>query len=201
MRDSSTEVKLYTLWEADGYTQLKNDPEVDSEESLQSIKLMNQHYIDLGFPENIVTDNDEGAISFIEGSEKFNKRKKVLESVVILECLVICQNNYLIELIQDYIENNNLMYESDKPIYVQLRDIGSNSKAKPEETWGNFCKDGESTVREIIDATIRYPLVNGEIDSDVKEIIYVKALKDICWFKNKMNFNVNEFKFTLSKKI
>ena len=77
LRDSSTEVKLYTLWEADGYTQLKNDPEVDSEESLQSIKLMNQHYIDLGFPENIVTDNDEGAISFIEGSEKFNKRKKI----------------------------------------------------------------------------------------------------------------------------
>ena len=201
LRDSSTEIKLYTLWEADGYIQLKNDPEVDSEESLQSFKLMNQHYIDLGDYENIVTDNDEGAISFIEGSEKFNKSKKVYESVVILECLVICQNNYLIELIQDYIENNNLIYESDKPIYVQLRDIGSNSKAKPEETWGNFCKDGESTVREIIDATIRYPLVNGEIDSDVKEIIYVKALKDICWFKNKMNFNVNEFKFTLSKKI
>ena len=201
LRDSLTEVKLYTLWEADGYTQLKNDPEVDSEENLQAFDLMNQYYIDLGDSENIVTDNDEGAISFIEGSEKFNKRKKVLESVVILECLVICQNNYLIELIQDYIENNNLIYESDKPTYVQLRDIGSNSKTKPEETWGNFCKDGESTVREIIDATIRYPLVDGEIDSDIKEIIYVKALKDVCWFKNKMNFNVNEFKFTLSKKI
>jgi len=202
LRDSSTEVKLYTLWEADGYTQLKNDPEVDSEESLQSIKLMNQHYIDLGFPENIVTDNDEGAISFIEGSEKFNKRKKVYESVVILECLVVCWNNYLIELIEDYIESNNLIYESDKPIYTQLREIGSNCKTtKPEETWGDFCKDGEGTVREIIDATIRYSLVDGEIDDDIKKIIDIKVLHDICWFKNQMNFNVNEFKFTLSKKI
>ena len=87
LRDSSTEVKLYTLWEADGYTQLKNDPEVDSEESLQSIKLMNQHYIDLGFPENIVTDNDEGTLPLILGSKKFNKKKKVYNSVAILECL------------------------------------------------------------------------------------------------------------------
>ena len=31
LRDSSTEVKLYKLWEADGYTQLKNNPEVESE--------------------------------------------------------------------------------------------------------------------------------------------------------------------------
>ena len=200
LRVSSTEVKLYTLWEADGYIQLKNDPEVDSEESFQSIKLMNQYYIDLGFAENIV-DDDEGNLPFMLGSEKFNKKKNVYDSVATLECLVICENSYLIELIEDYIENNNLIYESEKPIYVQLRDIGSNSKTKPEETWGDFCKDGESTVREIIDATIRYPLVNGEIDSDVKEIIYVKALKDICWFKNKMNFNVNEFKFTLIKKI
>jgi hypothetical protein len=29
LRDSSTDVKLYTLWEADGYIQLKNDPEID----------------------------------------------------------------------------------------------------------------------------------------------------------------------------
>ena len=174
LRGNSTEVKLYTLWEADGYIQLKNDPEVDSEENLQSFNLMNQYYIDLGDSENIVTDNDEGAISFIEGSEKFNKRKKVYESVVILECLVVCWNNYLIELIEDYIESNNLIYESDKPIYTQLREIGSNSKTKPEETWGDFCKDGEGTVREIIDATIRYSLVDGEIDDDIKKIIDIK---------------------------
>ena len=31
LRDSSTEVKLYTLWDTIGYFQLKNDPEVDSE--------------------------------------------------------------------------------------------------------------------------------------------------------------------------
>ena len=46
LRDSSTEVKLYTLWDTIGYFQLKNDPEVDSEESLQIINLMNQYYID-----------------------------------------------------------------------------------------------------------------------------------------------------------
>ena len=201
LKDISTEVKLYTLWEVDGYIQLKNDPEVDSEESLQSIKLMNQYYIDLGFTENIVDDNDEGTLPFILGSEKFNKRKKVYESVVILECLVICENSYLIELIEDYIESNNLIYESDKPIYTQLIEIGSNSKTKPEETWGDFCKDREGTVREIIDATIRYSLVDGEIDDDIKKIIDIKVLHDICWFKNQMNFNVNEFKFTLSKKI
>ena len=201
LRGNSTEVKLYTLWEADGYIQLKNDPEVDSEENLQSFKLMNQYYIDLGDSENIVTDNDEGAISFVEGSEKFNKRKNVYDSGAFLECLVICENNYLIELIEDYIESNNLIYESDKPIYAQLREIGSNSKTKPEETWGNFCKDGEGTVREIIDATIRFSLMDGELDSDIKEIIDIKALNDICWFKNQMNFNIHEFKFTLSKKV
>ena len=200
LRDSSTEVKLYTLWEADGYIQLKNDPEVDSEESLQSIKLMNQYYIDLGFPENIVNDNDEGAISFIKGSEKLNKRKKVYNSVAILECLVICDNNYLIGLIEDYIEHNNFIYESDIPIYVKLREIGGNYKTKPEETWGNFCKDNESTVSSIINDTIRFSLVDGEIDDDIKKIIDIKVLHDICWFKNQMNFNVNKFKFTLSKK-
>lgn len=76
LRDSSTEVKLYTLWEADGYTQLKNDSEVCSEESLQSIKLMNQYYIDLGDSENIVTDNDEGA-------NNTNKLKKNLKNFFI----------------------------------------------------------------------------------------------------------------------
>ena len=113
---------------------------------------------------------------------------------------MVCWNNYLIELIEDYIESNNLIYESDKPIYTQLREIGSNCKTKPEETWGDFCKDREGTVSEIIDATIRYSLVDGEIDDDIKKIIDIKVLHDICWFKNQMNFNVNKFKFTLSKK-
>ena len=75
LRDSSTEVKLYTLWDTVGYFQLKNDPEVDSEENLQAFDLMNQHFIDSGFSHCVVTDGDEVAISFIEGSEKFNKRK------------------------------------------------------------------------------------------------------------------------------
>ena len=199
MRDSSTEVKLYTLWEADGYTQLKNDSEVCSEESLQSIKLMNQYYIDLGFPENIVDNNDEGTLPFILGSEKFNKKKKVYDSIAILECLVICENNYLIGLIEDYIEHNNFIYESDDQYYVQRRE--KYKKTKPEETWDNFCKDNEGTVSSIIDDTIRFSLVDGEIDDDIKKIIDIKVLYDICWFKNQMNFNVNEFKFTLSKKI
>ena len=76
LRVSSTEVKLYTLWEADGYIQLKNDPEVDSEENLQAFNLMNQHFIDSGFSHCVVTDGDEGTISFIEGAEKFIKKKK-----------------------------------------------------------------------------------------------------------------------------
>ena len=199
LRDSSTEVKLYTLWEADGYIQLKNDPEVDSEDNLESFNLMNQYYIDLGDSENIVTDNDEGAILFIDGSEKFNKRKKVYDSVAILECLVICENNYLIGLIEDYIEHNNFIYESGNEYYVQKRE--KYKKTKPEETWDNFCKDVEGTVSSIIDDTIRFSLVDGEIDDDIKKIINIKVLYDICWFKNQMNFNVNEFKFTLSKKI
>ena len=199
LRDSSTEVKLYTLWEADGYTQLKNDSEVCSEESLQSIKLMNQYYIDLGFPENIVDNNDEGTLPFILGSEKFNKKKKVYDSIAILECLVICENNYLIGLIEDYIKHNNFIYESDDQYYVQRRE--KYKKTKPEETWDNFCKDNEGTVRSIIDDTIRFSLVDGEIDDDIKKIIEIKVLYDICWFKNQMNFNVNEFKFALSKKI
>ena len=74
-------------------------------------------------------------------------------------------------------------------------------KTKPEETWDNFCKDNEGTVRSIIDDTIRFSLVDGEIDDDIKKIIDIKVLYDICWFKNQMNFNVNEFKFALSKKI
>ena len=75
LRDSSTEVKLYTLWDTLGYFQIKNDPKVDSEENLQALNLMNQHFIDSGFSHCVVTDGDEVAISFIEGSEKFNKRK------------------------------------------------------------------------------------------------------------------------------
>ena len=37
LKDISTEVKLYTLWDTEGCFQLKNDPEVDSEENLQVI--------------------------------------------------------------------------------------------------------------------------------------------------------------------
>ena len=206
LRDSSTEVKLYTLWDTVGYFQLKNDPEVDSEENLQAFDLMNQHFIDSGFSHCVVTDGDEGTISFIEGSEKFNKKKKIYNSYVYLECTVICNNDYLIELIEHFIENNDLIYESDKPIYVQLREIGTNSKTKPEETWGDFCKDIEYTVHSIMDDTIRESLVDGEKSSDIKRIIDIMAsseegLNDICWLNNLLNFNVNEFKFTLSKKI
>ena len=206
LRDSSTEVKLYTLWDTVGYFQLKNDPEVDSEENFQAFNLMNQHFIDSGFPHCVVTDGDEGTISFIEGSEMFNKKKKIYNSYVYLECTVICENDYLIELIEHYIENNNSIYESDKPFYVQLRGLNSKNKTKPEETWGEFCKDNESTVHSIIDDTIRESLMYGETDSDIKRIIDIMAsseegLNDICWLNNLLNFNVNEFKFTLSKKI
>ena len=206
LRDSSTEVKLYTLWDTEGYFQLKNDPEVDSEENLQAFDLMNQYFIDSGFSHCVVTDGDEGTISFIEGSEKFIKKKKIYNSYVYLECTVICNNDYLIELIEHFIENNDLIYESDKPIYVQLREIGTNSKTKPEETWGDFCKDIEYTVHSIMDDTIRESLVDGEKSSDIKRIIDIMAsseegLNDICWLNNLLNFNVNEFKFTLSKKI
>ena len=206
LRDSSTEVNLYTLWDTVGYFQLKNDPEVDSEENLQAFDLMNQHFIDSGFSHCVVTDGDEGTISFIEGSEKFIKKKKIYNSYVYLECTVICNNDYLIELIEHFIENNDLIYESDKPIYVQLREIGTNSKTKPEETWGDFCKDIEYTVHSIMDDTIRESLVDGEKSSDIKRIIDIMAsseegLNDICWLNNLLNFNVNEFKFTLSKKI
>ena len=206
LRDSSTEVKLYTLWDTEGYFQLKNDPEVDSEENLQAFDLMNQYFIDSGFSHCVVTDGDEGTISFIEGSEKFIKKKKIYNSYVYLECTVICNNDYLIELIEHFIENNDLIYESDKPIYVQLREIGTNSKTKPEETWGDFCKDIEYTVHSIMDDTIRESLVDGEKSSEIKRIIDIMAsseegLNDICWLNNLLNFNVNEFKFTLSKKI
>ena len=206
LRDSSTEVKLYTLWDTVGYFQLKNDPEVDSEENLQAFDLMNQHFIDSGFSHCVVTDGDEGTISFIEGSEKFIKKKKIYNSYVYLECTVICNNDYLIELIEHFIENNDLIYESDKPIYVQFREIGTNSKTKPEETWGDFCKDIEYTVHSIMDDTIRESLVDGEKSSDIKRIIDIMAsseegLNDICWLNNLLNFNVNEFKFTLRKKI
>ena len=206
LRDSSTEVKLYTLWDTIGYFQLKNDPEVDSEENLQAFNLMNQYFIDSGFAHCVVTDGDEGTISFIEGSERFNKKKKIHNSYVYLECTVICENDYLIELIEHYIENNNSIYESDKPFYVQLRGLNSKNKTKPEETWGEFCKDNESTVHSIIDDTIRESLMYGETDSDIKRIIDIMAsseegLNDICWLNNLLNFNVNEFKFTLSKKI
>jgi hypothetical protein len=51
LRDSSTEVNLYILFDGDGYIQLKNDPEVDSEENLQSFKLMNQYNIVFPFPD------------------------------------------------------------------------------------------------------------------------------------------------------
>ena len=205
LRDSSTEVKLYTLWDTVGYFQLKNDPEVDSEENLQAFNLMNQHFIDSGFSHCVTTDGGEGTISFIEGSEMFNKKKKIYNSYVYLECTVICENDYLIELIENYIENNDLIYESDKPIYVQLRERGSNSKTKPKETWGEFCNDSEYTVHSIIDDTIRFSLMQGEIDSDIKRIIDINAsseegLNDICWLNNLLNFNVNEFKFTISKK-
>ena len=206
LRDSSTEVKLYTLWDTIGYFQLKNDPEVDSEENLQAFNLMNQHFIDSGFSHCVVTDGDEGTIPFIEGSEKFIKKKKIYNSYVYLECTVICKNDYLIELIEHYIKNNDLIYESDKPFYVQLRGLNSKNKTKPEETWDEFCKDNESTVSSIIDDTIRESLMYGETDSDIKRIIDIMAsseegLNDICWLNNLLNFNVNEFKFTLSKKI
>ena len=206
LRDSSTEVKLYTLWDTIGYFQLKNDPEVDSEENLQAFNLMNQYFIDSGFAHCVVTDGDEGTISFIEGAERFNKKKKIYNSYVYLECTVICENDYLIELIEHYIENNNLIYESDKPIYVQLRGLDSKNKTKPGETWDEFCKDNEGTVHSIIDDTIRESLMYGETDSDIKRIIDIMAsseegLNDICWLNNLLNFNVNEFKFTLSKKI
>ena len=36
LRDNSTEGKLYTLWKAYGYIQLKNDPDIDCEENIQS---------------------------------------------------------------------------------------------------------------------------------------------------------------------